>query len=114
MTETTNEAGIEKRPKSPLTSKQKKFLRGEAHHLDPLVRVGNSGLTPQLAEAVLDALDTHELVKVKVLEGAPVDKNEAGEYLATHCGAYVVGAIGRIVILYRRHPKRPMVPLPSR
>ncbi len=51
---------------------------------------------------------------MKVLEGAPVDKKEAGEYLAEACGAHLVGTIGRIAILYRRHPKKPMIPLPSR
>lgn len=114
MTETNEpSASVVKRPKRALTSKQCKFLRGEAHHLDPLVRVGNGGLNAQVAAATKEALETHELVKVKVLEGAPVDKKEAGEYLAEHCGAHLVGTIGRIAILYRRHDKRPLVPLPS-
>jgi RNA-binding protein len=103
----------QKRPRE-LTSKQRKWLRGDAHHLDPLVRVGQAGLNPQVAEATREALQTHELIKVKVLEGAPVDKKEAGAYLAEACGAHLVGTIGRIAILYRRHPKKPMIPLPSR
>lgn len=110
----TDSETIDKRPKGELTSKQRKFLRGEAHHLEPLVRVGNGGLNAKVAEAASEALQTHELIKVKVLEGAPVDKKEAGAYLAERCGAHLVGTIGRIAILYRRHPKRPLVPLPGR
>ncbi|MAQ17912.1 MAG: ribosome assembly RNA-binding protein YhbY [Sandaracinus sp.] len=104
----------ERRPKGDLTGKQRKFLRAEAHHIDPLVRVGSAGLTAQVAEAASEALETHELIKVKVLEGAPVGRAEAGDFLTTECGAHLVGLIGRIAILYRRHGERPQIRLPSR
>lgn len=102
--------------KSPaeITGKQKRFLKGEAHHLDPLVRVGHEGITPGVITAVSDVLETHELVKVKLLDGAPTDKKEAGPELAEACGAHHVGTVGRIVILYRRHPEKPKLPLPAR
>lgn len=101
--------------KSPaeITGKQKRFLKGEAHHLDPLVRVGQEGITPGLVSAVSEVLERHELVKIKLLENAPTDKNAAGPELAEACGAHHVGTVGRIVILYRRHPEKPKLPLPS-
>ena len=107
-------SGPERRPRGDLTGKQRKFLRAEAHHIDALVRVGNAGLTPQVAEAASEALETHELIKVKVLEGAPVGRAEAGDFLAEACGAHLVGQLGRIVILYRRHGEKPQIRLPSR
>ena len=113
MTESTTTSPPLRRPRGDLTGKQRKFLRAEAHHIDATVRVGTAGLTPSIAEATREVLETHELVKVKVLEGAPVGRAEAGDYLADACGAHLVGQIGRIVILYRRHGERPQIPLPS-
>jgi RNA-binding protein YhbY len=50
---------------------------------------------------------------VKVSEDAPVDRKEAGEKLAGPLDAHDIGFIGRIVILYRRHPETPVIPLES-
>ena len=97
-----------KRPPS-LTSKQRKSLRGMAHHLDPLVRIGREGIDLGVADALAEALERHELVKVKLLESAPLSRGEAAEQLSEACGAHVVGQIGGIVIFYRRHPKKPQI-----
>ena len=113
MTDEAKSGLPERRPKADLTGRQRRALRGHAHHLEPLVRVGHEGLTSALAGAVVDALDRHELVKVKLLETAPVEKDEAGPWLAEHCGAHHVGTVGRTVMLYRRHRTTPQVPLPS-
>lgn len=51
-----------------LTGLQKRYLRGLAHSLKPVVFVGQKGFTPTLAAALSDALDRHELVKVKFVE----------------------------------------------
>ena len=83
-----------------------------AHSLTPLVRIGHEGVTGGVLDATRDALATHELVKVKLLEGAPEGRDEAGEALATGCGAHLAGAVGRVLILYRRHPERPQIALP--
>lgn len=111
MTESKIEGAMPRRPKNDLTGAQRKRLRGEAHHLDPLVRVGKDGLTLGLADAVTEALETHELIKVRVLEGAPKSRKEFAEELAVACGAHVVGQVGRVVILYRRHPTKPQIAL---
>ncbi len=95
-----------------LTGKQRKFLRGAAHHLEPLVRIGREGVSLGIADALSEVLETHELVKVKLLENAPVTRAEAADELANVCGAHVVGQIGRIVIFYRRHPSEPEIRLP--
>ena len=98
-------------PKDPLTSKQRKQLRGLAHDLAHLVTVGKEGITPTVIAALVEALLQHELVKVRVLEAAPIDRKEAAPLLAEATGSHDVGTVGRIVILYRRHPKAPKVPL---
>jgi RNA-binding protein len=97
----------------PLTGRQKRHLRALAHHLPVTVHVGKEGLTAALQRAVDQALEDHELIKVKVLEGAPVDRAEAAAELASSLSAYEAGRIGRIVMLYRPHPKEPRIALPA-
>ena len=97
----------------PLTGAQRRFLRARAHHLQPVVRIGREGITEGLLQAVDRALTDHELVKVKVLENAPLERAEAAPRLAETLGAHVAGQVGRIVMLYRRHPDRPRLRLPE-
>ncbi len=99
-----------KRPPN-LTGKQRRELRGLAHHLEPLVHVGNDGVTQGVIDAVDRALTDHELVKLRVLDTCPVDRKSVGALVADPNDAHEVGVIGRIVILYRRHPEKPKVPL---
>ncbi len=118
MTEETpmdeQSAHPKRRPLADLTGKQRKDLRGQAHHLQPLVRIGHEGVTEGVCDALSIALETHELVKVKLLESAPVRAKEAAVELALRCGAHVAGTVGRVAILYRRHPKKPQVVLAPR
>ncbi len=96
-----------------LTSKQKQFLKGLAHPLSPLVQVGKEGVTEGFAAAVDRALLDHELIKVRVLETSPLERRECGEALAATLRAAVVQEIGRVIVLYRRHPERPTIVLPK-
>ena len=50
-----------------LTSKQSAFLKKKAHELDPLVRIGKDGITDSLIQSILEAIDSRELLKVKIL-----------------------------------------------
>jgi RNA-binding protein len=95
-----------------LSGKQRRFLRAEAHSLDPLVSLGKEGITENLVSAVTDALLAHELIKVRVLDNAPVSRQEAAEDLPTQAKAELVGLVGRILILYKRHPHKPKLTLP--
>lgn len=114
MTEQQQEAPKppKKSPARALTSKQKSYLRGLAHHLEPVVKVGKDGLTEGVSAALIEALDQHELVKVRVLENAPLSRAEAAEPLALATGSYVVGGVGRIVILFRRNQDAAVIVLP--
>jgi RNA-binding protein len=96
---------------TPLTGKQRGTLRGLAHHLDPIVHLGRQGLTDAVAEAVNVALESHELIKVKVMEACPMKRAEAATALAESMNAHVAGGVGRVAILYRKHPTEPKIKL---
>ncbi len=89
-----------------LSDKQKKAFRAQGHHLQPVVLVGKDNVTDGVLEAVDGALTTHELIKVKVLQSATVDKDEAAQALAQATGAELVQRIGRVVLLYRPRPEQ--------
>lgn len=91
---------------------QKKFLRAKAHHLRPVVQVGDGGMGPGVMGAIDQALRDHELVKVRLL--SPEDKKSAAAALASASGAELCGLVGHTVILYRRHPELPKIVLPQR
>ena len=90
-----------------LTSSQKKNLRGLGHHLEPAVYAGKEGLSLPLQQSVIAALKAHELIKVKLGQNCPVERNQAGEQLAGFCGASLVQVIGRMILLYRPNPDLP-------
>jgi RNA-binding protein len=97
-----------------LTSKQRAFLRSRAHHLKPVVHIGAEGLTPTSLGSVLEAFNTRELLKVKVLEGAPQSARDTADRIVAELDAVQVAqTIGRTVVLYRRHPERPELRLPG-
>ena len=96
-----------------LTSKQRAHLRKLAHHLKAVVHVGNEGVTPALLGSVSDALNTRELIKIKLQESAPVDVREAARQITEGLrGTHVAQTIGRTMVLYREHPDTPEIKLP--
>jgi len=94
-----------------LEGKQRRHLRALAHHLAPVAQIGVRGLTDEVLAAVDRALDDHELIKVRVLEGAPLHRKEVGPRIAEVLGAHDVGLVGRVIILYRMHAEEPKVDL---
>ncbi len=84
-----------------LTSKQRAELRAEAHHLRPLVQVGQGGIGPTVLAALEDALRTHELIKVQLARQSDMAPREAANQLAAAVQAEVVQVIGKTAVLYR-------------
>lgn len=105
---------IKRSPAADLSGMQRKYLRGLAHHLKPIVQVGKDGVTDALLGALDQALDDHELIKVKVLENCPIPRKEVVPLLLEPLGAHLAGQLGRIAILYRRDRDDPRVKLPRR
>ncbi len=95
-----------------LSGKQARYLRGLGHHLEPVVQIGKDGITDGVVAATREALMAHELVKVRVLTEAPVDRKEAGTELAQRAGAALAQVLGRTLLLYKRHPNKPKIVLP--
>lgn len=89
-----------------LSSKQRKLLESMAHDLEPMVRIGKFGVTPTLVQTVHESLSAQELIKIKILENAEIEKEEAAEMLVEKTKASLIQIIGRIIILYRANPER--------
>lgn len=99
---------------SALTSKQRAFLRSLAHPLKPVVYVGREGVSEAVLRSVTEAFSTRELLKVKVLEGAPDDARATGDRLVEALeNVHVPQTIGRTVVLYRPFPEEPEIRLPG-
>lgn len=96
-----------------LTTKQRQFLRGLAHGLSPVVRVGRGGLTPAVVEETKKSLLAHELIKVRIESDDSSDRREIAEELARATEADLAGTIGKLAILYRRRDEKPKIKLPS-
>ena len=85
-----------------LTGKNRSYLRGEANALDPVVHVGKDGITDSVIEQLDEALEDHELLKVRILESTGRTTRSAAEELATATGADLVQGIGGIAVLFRQ------------
>lgn len=88
-----------------MQSRERANLRGEAHHLQPLVHVGHQGVTDSVVRATDDLLRTRELVKVDVSRNLDAPVKEIARALAEATGAEVVQVIGRKVTIFRDNPE---------
>ena len=84
-----------------LTGKQNRFLRGLGHHLKPVVMIGKDELTPAVIAATDEALEAHELIKVKLQEGCLSDRKQIADELAQATQASVAQILGKTILLFR-------------
>ncbi len=91
----------------PLNTKQKQLLRAEAHHLNPVVLLGQHGLTEAVLAEIDTALNAHELIKVKVAGQDREDKRAIIDRITAHTGADLVQTVGHIAVLFRPRPAKP-------
>lgn len=89
-----------------LTSKQRAFLKSEAHHLKPIVQIGKNGLNNQIKTSIRNALDARELIKITLLQNTDEDINDVADILEEEIGCDTVLKIGRILILYKVSAKK--------
>ena len=94
-----------------ITRKQRAYLRGLGNTVETILQIGKSGISDTVAAQVNEALTARELVKMRVLETAPVTPKEAAVELAERLSAEVVQVIGTRFILYRPNPKNPVIVL---
>jgi RNA-binding protein len=83
-----------------------------AHELKPVVLLGNKGATEAVAKELAQALDIHELVKVKLSGGDKDERQAQIVFLTGHTGSEKVQEIGHIVVLFRRNEQDPKLALP--
>lgn len=96
-----------------LTEKQKKHLRRLAHPLNPIVMLGNAGLTDGVASELERALTDHELVKVAARVGDREARDKALDTLAERTRSELVQRVGNIGVFYRQNAGLPKVVLPD-
>ncbi len=96
---------------------QKKYLRGLAHDLRPIVQIGREGVTDNVIRAIDEGLLRHELIKVKFVDFKERDlKGEMADAFTVRTGSELVGMIGHTAILYRRQadPEKRRIVVPDR
>lgn len=84
-----------------LSTKQKQFLKGLAHHLNPVVMLGNNGLTEGVLAEIDNALDYHELIKIKIAGAERETKQLIINAIVRETKASKIQTIGHILVLYR-------------
>ena len=84
-----------------VNDKQKRYLRGLAHPLKPVVMVGNKGLTDTVLAEVNNALDHHELIKVKVSGAEKANQLVMINTIASTASADLIATIGHIAVFYK-------------
>ncbi len=88
-----------------MQARQMKSLRAIGHHLNPVVTVGDAGISDGVAAELERALGDHELIKLKVNIGDRLERRRVIEALVAAASAEVVQLIGKVALVYRANPK---------
>jgi RNA-binding protein len=83
----------------------KKKLKAQAHGLKPVIIVGQAGLTDAVLAEIEIALNTHELIKVKI-RAERDDRKQISEKICVSTGAELIQSIGQVTVIYRLNPKK--------
>lgn len=96
-----------------LTVKQRQYLKGLAHDLQPVVMIGNNGLTASVIKEISQSLNAHELIKIRVLG----DDRDAREALISEIcqstESSFVQHIGKLIVLYKKNIDKAKITLPK-
>jgi RNA-binding protein len=84
-----------------ITGKQRSYLKGLAHNLDPIIQIGKNGITKNLISQADEVLESRELVKFKILSNCELDARTTASELAEVLKAEFVVSIGKRFVLYR-------------
>ena len=84
-----------------MTTKQRAYLKSLAMTMDPIFQIGKNSMTPELTNAVDEALAARELIKISVLQNCMDDPREIAEVLAERTHSQVVQVIGKKIVLYK-------------
>jgi len=96
-----------------LTINQKKYLRGIAHGLNPMIIIGSNGVTESLMAELENTLSHHEILKIKMASAERGDRKAIVEYIVKETGSLLVQTIGKICVIYRQNEDTEL-PLPKK
>jgi len=97
-----------------LDSAQRRALRARAHHLQPVVMIGEAGLKPEVVREIDAALKSHELIKIRVLGDERAARKALVSQICEQTGAQPVQQIGKILVVFREKPADEQPKTPSR
>lgn len=96
-----------------MNSRQRAYLGSMAANMDAIFQIGKASLTPEIVEALDQALEKRELIKVSVLKNCADDPREIAEMIAARTHSQVIKVIGKKMIFYRQPKKNPKIKLPE-
>jgi RNA-binding protein len=96
-----------------LTTKQKRYLRGLSHKLQAVVTIANNGLSENVINELDDALNKHELIKVK-LRSDKQQRRQWIEEIGSKFNAEQIHVIGQVACFFKRNPENPVIVLPGK
>lgn len=96
-----------------MTSKQRAHLMSLASNLNPIFQIGKSSLTPELTEAIGEAFNNRELIKIAVLKNCFDDPREIAQIVAERTHSQVIQVIGKKIVLYKPDKDKPKIQLPD-
>lgn len=96
-----------------MNSKQRAYLGSLASSMTPIFQIGKASLTPEIIEALDEALEKRELIKVSVLKNCIDEPKEIASIISERTHSVVVKVIGKKIVLYRQAKKNPKIKLPE-
>ena len=96
-----------------MTSKQRAYLMSLASTLNPIFQVGKASLTPEVTNAIGEAFNNNELIKISVLKNCFDDPRAIGEMVAERTHSQLVQVIGKKIVLYKPNKDKPKIELPK-
>ncbi len=96
-----------------LNNRQKRHLKGLAHHLEPVLRIGKARITPQLLAEAEKTLNSHELIKMRIELDDSKERRQLAAALAEQTSAQLVTSVGKVAILFRQRDEDSKIKLPQ-
>ena len=85
-----------------MTSKQRAYLKSLAMNIEPIFNIGKSSLTDEILNAISEALEARELIKIGVLKNCIDDPKEIANVIASNTRSEVVQVIGKKIVIYKQ------------
>ena len=96
-----------------MNSRQRAYLKSLAMTMEPILQIAKSSLTPEITQAVSEALEARELIKINVLKNCLDDPKIIAQALGERTRSQVVQVIGKKIVLYRESKTKKKLELPK-